>query len=82
MEPETQAWIAGNFAGQKDAMLILVRLLHTQGTIDAAHYVQAIKETCNQTDAKFERQDYQYLQGLANSLQQWLDDPARPQQRG
>ena len=79
MGPETQAWISGNFAGQKIALVLLVKYLHHTGIIDGLAYVQAIEHSFNDPEAKFERQSYKYLQDLANSLEQELRDlPRQP----
>jgi hypothetical protein len=79
MGPETQAWLSGNFTGQKMALVMLVKLLHQQRTIDGAVYVKALKDTFNDPDAQFEKQSYDYLRGLATTLEEELDGlPRRP----
>ena len=70
MEPDTQAWISGNFAGQKVALVILVKLLHARGVLNGVDYIALLKATFNDPDAQFTRQDYVYLRGLANSLEE------------
>lgn len=72
MGPEPKAFISGTFAGQKMALVLLVKVMHHTGALDGRAYVQALKNTFNDADAKFERPDYEYLRGLANSLEEEL----------
>jgi hypothetical protein len=70
--PETQAFITGTFTGQKLALELLVRLMHTNGVMDASLFTEQLKATYNEPDAKFEKQSYEYFLSLAASLDEWI----------
>jgi hypothetical protein len=65
--------LRGMLVGQKMALVLLLKMLHDGGTLDANVYVRVLKNTFNDPEAKFERADYQYLRGLANTLTEELD---------
>ena len=56
------------------ALVLLVKVMHRTGALDGRAYIQSIKDTFNDPDAHFERQSYDYLRGLANSLEEELAD--------
>jgi hypothetical protein len=67
--------LRGILVGQEMALVLLVKLLHQQGAVDANAYVRSLKLTFNDPDARLERADYRYLQSLANTLAEELDLP-------
>ena len=70
MAPEKQEMesLAGMMTGQKVALVLLVKVMHTNGVLDGNIYNRALKNTFNDPAAKFERQEYEYMQRLAQTL--------------
>jgi hypothetical protein len=68
--------LSGILVGQEMALVLLVKLLHQQGVVDANAYVRSLKLPFNDPDARVERVDYRYLQSLANTLAEELDLPS------
>ena len=73
MGPEAQEWISGNFAGQKIALVMLVKLLHEQKAIEGHAYSNALKVAFSDPNMQHDRTTNEYLKNLAAALDQELE---------